>query len=166
MTHPVFLIRLVLIFPLAFAPAVWSAEKGQASGVLIVAGKTFAFDGGECSHAVLPGWDRIQIKGKTKTTEGIDLDLFVSSMDRGGGNMEHEVYLAETGKSLLEGMLYQSESSNEGSGWSNLWSEDTGPLIKIDGKTVSASGVFVDRKLHKSAGVGTLTATCTISLSD
>ena len=167
MTRPVTLIWLILVFLLSFTPTTWSAEEGQASGALVVGDKTFAFDGGECSRSAIPGvWDMIIIKGKTRTAEGVELDLLIRSVDRGGGSISHEISLSKAGEMTAESQLYDTHSTHDDSGWRNLRDEDTGPLIIIDGNNVSASGVFADRKNNGYAGQGTLTVTCTISLSD
>lgn len=137
------------------------SESAIGSGSFEIAGKTYKFDVLQCNLKGDTDPEQARtLYGSGKMPEGEKLSIFVDR-NKIRGIYAHGIDIAISqpdGKSTY----YSASRVSTGNTWVSEHGADEGPLIVIDGSTLTASGVFdvTNGNSVKVAGKGTLKATC------
>jgi hypothetical protein len=122
---------------------------------MTVAGETIGFQVDTCTKVSSGEISSFSLGASAQTADGgmAMIQVMVSNKAK---TIEHSVTLLKMGTQFT---AYAKKKKAEG--WKNAQGDPAGPIVTVDDKRVSASGIFFTSSYPpQSVGIGTLTAEC------
>ncbi len=131
------------------------AQDSAGSGTITVAGQTIGFKIDICNK-FSGGEESSFTMGGTAQMPGGGISMIQVNVANKTETTEHAVTLFQMGTQYIA-----HAKKIEGQEWKNSKGDPAGPIVTIEGKSISVSGEFFRSAYPpESVGTGTLTATC------